>query len=94
MADLRVSELYSAMLRPPMWLGLQHAILPYLFTLFIIFYIGLNPIYGICSLPFLYCAGWLACMFDPDFSKVLLNYTKFTSVHMTNKKLKIRSYRA
>lgn len=93
MQDLNISRLYSAMLRPPIWAGIPHSLLPYLFMIWIVFYIGINPMYGFASIPFLWLFGWLLGRFDPDFSLVMKNYFVFKSTHVTNSKNRIRSYK-
>ena len=93
MQDLNISELYSAMLRPPLWKGVPHSLLPYLFFVLILFYVGLNPIYGFGSIPLLWLFGYLLGRFDPDFSGVMSNYFTFSSSHITNTKTRTRSYK-
>lgn len=93
MEDLNTSQLYSAMLRPPMWGGIPHSLLPYLFFIWVLFYIGLSPVYGFASIPFLWVFGYMLGRFDPDFSTVMTNYFIFKSTHVTNPKNRTRSYK-
>ena len=89
---LNISENYSAMLRPPMWLGMPLSITPYL-LIFQASTFVLNPLSSFIALPFVWLTGYSLGKFDPDFAKVLDNIMDFKRDHVTDKESHIRAYR-
>jgi type IV secretory pathway VirB3-like protein len=94
MENLNISILYSAMLRPQMWLGIPLFLIPYLFIIFIIFFIGFNPLYGFIVLPILWVFGYSIGKIDPDFTDTIFKIIIFNNIPITDKNRSIKSLRA
>ena len=88
--EINVSHIYSGMMRPAMWAGIPYSLFPLLFALELVFYIGINPKYGLIALPFVWMSGYLLGKYDPDFMGVLKNYIIFLRTPKVGKQ---RSYR-
>ena len=75
-APLNYSPIYGALVRPALYMGVSIEYYPIAMMVVCIFYIGINPIYGLVSCLPVYLFGYFVCKYDPDGFKVLVAYVQ------------------